>query len=89
MGKEEVLINNLLFMKDLKRYGKDERQLDSFVDDGTGKTERNIASQHWNGGQKGEEDRVDQKHYGGGWLKFKGHNWVGVMGKCQNPRNKS
>ena len=29
-------------------------------------------SQLWSGGHKGEEDRVDHKQHGEGWLKMKG-----------------
>ncbi|KAL9956332.1 hypothetical protein ACROYT_G037796 [Oculina patagonica] len=39
----------------------------------------------WSGGQKGEEDRVDRKQHGGGWLKMKGKQLGGSHGRMSEP----
>ena len=46
---------------------------------------RNIASQLWNGGQKGKEGRVDPKQPGGEWLKMKGKQLEGSHGRMSEP----
>ena len=44
-----------------------------------------VASQLWNGGQKGKEDQVDPKPPGGEWLKMKGKQLDGSHGRMSEP----
>jgi len=46
------------------------------------------VSQLWSGGQRGEEDRVDQKQHGGGSLNMKSKQLGGCNGRMPEPLEK-